>query len=451
MHSTVPETQASTKSSAYAEIAKFYAPLAVTSVLMMVTHSVVSGAVSRTPEPATALAAYAAAYSVGQMFESPCYGMHRMTLTFVRGKTSLAVVQKSALQILAVLVSCLALVAWTPLSRAVFMGFLRLSEPVYRLAVPSLRVFLLWPISSTLRSLFQCPIVLQKKTTWMTVNMGARVGVMLGLAAILPRAWPFGPVGPTILMSGLCTEALMAYVTSRWFVRPIGEDDPGVPPPRQRQVFSFAVPLSLAAGVQTLARPIIAASLSRVADPEIAMSGYQVATSFSYIFAALTYNIYHLVVVFASDSESFAKVRRFAVGLGVAGSACLLLCSIPVVGNWVFGRIIGTPPEISREAIRTLGILTVTPGLAALVEFYGGVLMFSRHAAAVTAGKFVNVLVTSGSVVMLAKFYPAMGGAVGALALVLGSVVEVGMHYTVVKRFPDCRIYLPATRTHAVR
>ncbi len=438
------------KSLAYTEIVKFYAPLAVTSVLMMITHSVVSGAVSRTPEPAIALAAYAGAYSVAQMFESPCYGMNRMALTFVRGKTSFAVVKKSALQILAVLASALALVSWTPLSRAILVGLLGLSEPVYRLAVPSLRVLLLWPISSAFRSLFQSLIVLQKKTAWMTVNMGARIGVMLGLAALLPKVWPFGPVGASILMGGLCTEALMAYVVSRWFVPPVGEDDPCVLPLRPSQVFSFAVPLSLAAAVQTIARPIITASLSRMADPEIAMAGYQVASSFSYIFVALTYNIYHLVVVFASDPETFSKVRRFAAGLGAIGSACLLVCSIPVVGHWIFGRIIGTPPEISREAVRTLGILTVTPILAALVEFYGGVLMFSKHAAAVTAGKFVNVVVTSASVVLLARLYPGIGGAAGALAVALGSAVEAGMHYTVMKRFPDCRIYLPAARISVV-
>ena len=70
-------------------------------------------------------------------------------------------------------------------------------------------------------------------------------------------------------------------------VRPIGEDDPGFRL-LGSGVFSFAV-LPACCRRADLARPIIAASLSRVADPEIAMSGYQVATS-SYICRS-TYNI----------------------------------------------------------------------------------------------------------------------------------------------------------------
>ena len=43
-----------------ADLLRFYLPLAATSILMMITHSVISGATARTLYPTLALAAYSA-------------------------------------------------------------------------------------------------------------------------------------------------------------------------------------------------------------------------------------------------------------------------------------------------------------------------------------------------------------------------------------------------------
>ena len=164
------------------EVLKFYIPLAATSVLMMVTHSVISGAVARTATPALALAAYSAAYSVGQVIESPCYGLQRMGLTFLKGKQSSRTVLGVVLGMLSAILFAFAVTAWTPLAGWIFNDLLGLPKDVYPLALASLRVFIFWPASSAVRSIFQPKIVLKKRTIWLTVNMVFRVSVM-GLGA----------------------------------------------------------------------------------------------------------------------------------------------------------------------------------------------------------------------------------------------------------------------------
>jgi len=425
-----------------ADMLRFYLPLAATSILMMVTHSVVSGAMARTLYPTIALAAYSASYSVGQIFESPCYALQRMCLTFTVGRRSFRKAAQVTFIILGVLVSLLSSVAWTPLSRTVFMNILGVSEQVYNMAVPSLRVFILWPISSAVRSVYQTPIVVQRRTTWLTANMIARVAVMFLVAAVLPGLWPVGPVGAAILMAGLCTEALLAFAVSKKGIPPLDDEGPNEPVLSVHQILRFALPLALASVIQTLGRPVITASLSRTVDPEITLAGYQVALSYSFIFTALTYNIYHVVVIFVKDKASFKQVRRFSIALGTIAMVCLLVSSIPQMGTWIFGSVIGAPAETISQALRTLVFVSLMPFMAALAEFYGGMLLMRQHTFWVTVAKFANVAISSLLVTTLARVSPHMGAAIGSLALSSGYAIEAFVCYRMFRRFPDCSRYL---------
>ncbi|MGE5580459.1 MAG: hypothetical protein ACM3WU_10490 [Bacillota bacterium] len=431
------------------DVLKFYIPLAATSVLMMVTHSVISGAVSRTADPVAALAAYSTAYSVGQILESPCYGMQRMGLTFIRGKRSLGSVYKVSLAILSILLSAYAIVAWTPLASYVFKQLLRVPDSVYPFAVASFRVFILWPTTSAVRSLFQPRIVLAKKTYWLTVNMLVRVAVMFGVAMFLPGIWPAGPVGATILVSGITTEAVLAILVVRFGIPPQSDEPEGETPATSRQVLKFALPLAFAASAQTFGRPVLTASLLRTLDPAITLAGYQVAASFSYIFVALTYNIYHAVVVYVKDAQSFRAMRAFCLGLGALGFFLMAICSIPPVGAWIFGSVIGAPKDIGAEALRTLSVLTFTAPTAASMEFYSGVLMMRRRASTVTMAKLINMGSTCIIAIVLVKLFPSIGGIAGAAALATGPFIEAVISYRVIRTSPEFKDLIQPVSTGA--
>lgn len=432
------------------EVLKFYVPLAAVSVMMMVTHSVVSGAVARTATPALSLAAYSAAYSIGQTLESPCYGMQRMGLTFVRGKRSFRTVLGVGTAVLSVILLAYTLVGWTPLATWLFKDILRVSEDIYPLAIASLRIFILWPTFSAFRSLFQASIVLAKRTGWLTVNMIARVAVMVGLAVVLPRVLPGGPVGSIILVAGIGTEAILAFLVARAVIPPLADDPQDEPAVSSGQVFAFAIPLAFAASVQTLGRPVLAAALLRATNPTVTLAGYQVAASFSYIFTALTYNIYHAVIIYVRDRQSYLRIRAFCLGLGAIGFVLLAFCSMPPVGRAVFGRIIGTPPDITREAMKTLTILALCPLTAAAMEFHSGILMMRRRASLVTFAKAINMASTCAIAVGLVVLFPGIGGAAGAVAVVLGPLIEASISYSFVRRSPECRDLLRAEHVEAV-
>jgi hypothetical protein len=445
----LPETSsvdASSQRQPLATLLRFYLPLAAASMLMMVTHSVVSGAIARTLYPTVALAAYSASYSVVAVLESPVYGIGRMCLTFTQGRKSFRKTVQVSFMVLGVLVLALSVICWTPLSRNILVGMLGVSEEVYGMAVPSMRVLMLWPIWSSVRSVFQVPIVIKRRTVWLTINMVVRVIVMFIAAAILPGMWLAGPVGASILMLGLGAEAILAFFVSLKMIEPLQQEAPDTVLPNPAVLLRFGLPLAIASSVQALGRPVITAALSKTANPEVALAGYQVATSYAFIFASLTYNIYQLVVIYVKDPDSYRQIRSFSVALGTIALVCLWISCVPRIGNWIFGSIIKVPQQVIPEALKAVGFVALMPFLASLAEFYGAILMLGREAVWVTVAKSGNMIVSSLIVVILAKFCPVMGAAIGAIGLAAGSGIEALMCGRMVRRLPACRLLLMGNR-----
>ena len=416
------------------EILGFYLPLAATSVLMMVTHSVVSAATARTLYPTVALAAYSASHSVAKVIESPCYAMQRICLTFTQGKTSFRKVKNVTLMILGILVLVQSLATWTTLSKTIFVNLLGVSDEIYRGVIESMQIFVFWPVFSTMRSIYQTPIVMHRKTHYTTLNMLVRVVAMFVAASILPRVLPTGPVGAAILMMGLGVEAVLTFIVSKKAIPPLVDEGPDEPSLGYRGMFAFVVPLVFASIIQTLGGPMITGALSRTGNPATALAAYQVAMSYSLIFNAPTMNIYHVVVIFGTSRERLSQLKLFSVILGIFLTACLALTNFPAVGNWIFGGLIGAPQDIIPEAIRTLRYFSWLPLVASLAEFYGGVLLMQRHAFWVTLVKFLDVFAVFALSMLLVSIFPKLGGSVGAIVMVSGRAVEALVCYLALSR-----------------
>jgi hypothetical protein len=115
---------------------------------------------------------------------------------------------------------------------------------------------------------------------------------------------------------------------------------------------------------------------------------------------------------------------------------------LPLPGRWVFGTLIGVPPAVTAEALKSLALLGLLPLAIANSEFFAALLLLSRRTVWVTVSKLGHVLVMSGLALALAHAYPGLGAVSGALALVVGALVEAALCYTLVRRFPDTRFLL---------
>ena len=121
---------------------------------------------------------------------------------------------------------------------------------------------------------------------------------------------------------------------------------------------------------------------------------------------------------------------------------CLLISAVPVIGRWVFGTVIGIPDEVVPQALLTLGFISLMPLMAAIGEFYGGIMLVSRSAFWVTVAKFANVAAASVVAFGLIGRFPQMGAAIGAIGMSLGYAVEALVCWYMFNRIPQCRRFL---------
>ena len=111
------------------ELLRFFLPLAVTWMLMMFTHTIISGGLSRTLNPTVSTAAYAVALSLAAIAEAPLTMIRQVSLAFVVSRQSFKVVGQVLMATLFFFMfTVLAIGYIAPLGRLVFQGALGVSE-----------------------------------------------------------------------------------------------------------------------------------------------------------------------------------------------------------------------------------------------------------------------------------------------------------------------------------
>ena len=119
----------------------------------------------------------------------------------------------------------------------------------------------------------------------------------------------------------------------------------------------FYLPLAIAGILESFSNPdqlwIGTHSL-----PELALAGYQVAYSFAWIFVGIAFNIHQVVIVFANDAASRAKVKRFVWAVGIITTCSMLLLTLSGGTAWVMRNLIGVDDDIMHTAVNNVIVLS---------------------------------------------------------------------------------------------
>lgn len=424
MTSTTTPKQASVNTKA---LLSFFLPLAASSMMMMGSHSIISSALARTANAAVALAAYSVAQSVSVMFESPCHNIRRMAIALLDDKASYNAIRGASLIIFGLVLSSVLLIAYGPLGPFIFVKLLGISGELYPEVISTFRLFLVFPVVSTLRAFYQGLIIKRRKTYIITINMVLRLILMLIAAQILPRlpGIPGGGVGAILLAIGVGSEAILATITAFTWKKTLGDEPSGGQAPlSNRSVLLFYLPLAAASVIENFAKPLINSGLARTASPELAIAGYQVAYSFAWIFVGIAFNIHQVVIVFANDAASLVKVRRFVWAVGLITTCSLLLLTLTGGTGWIIENVIGVDAAIRQTAVNNVIVLAFMPLTFCLSEFFAGMLIVGRQTSSVTVSKLMNTAGVAVATFSIAAFLPQLAPYIAGLATLFGSIVE---------------------------
>ena len=154
----------------------FYAPLAASFFLTIVTHSLFNAGLARLPSPELYIAAFAVARSVMHVFESPMIMFSQTASALIEDRVSYVRVRNFCLLVLGISVSLLAFLAFTGVGRWVFVNIMGISGDTLEAAVAVLRVFVLFPCFSGLKFFLQGSVIRLRRTGWVTIVTVIRIG-----------------------------------------------------------------------------------------------------------------------------------------------------------------------------------------------------------------------------------------------------------------------------------
>ncbi|MGI5840256.1 MAG: hypothetical protein ACOX8W_11425 [bacterium] len=416
-----------------ATVVKFFLPLALTSALMMTSHSIIAGGIARTVQPIASMAAYAVGSTVAFMGEAPLVMVRQMTLALVHDRHSFRTVAAVAGTCLGIVLGVLLLIGYTPLSRTVFGRLLSLPPELYGEALAVFRVTMFAPAASGLRSLYQATLIKRRQTFLVTQAMFARITVMAALVYCFTRfGWvKGGMVGAIVILSGMSTEAVFNALRGFRHVSRLAEDkaDGEGTQLDYTGTAQFFYPLVLAALLFSLAKPMINAGLARTHDSVAALAAFSVATALGFIIIAPAMNVHQVTMVFWREPNGPQAVRAFVRGFGLFGFAALLLLSCPPVGPWILRNLIGVDPAITAPTLAVVRVFSLIPPLQSLSEFYAGLLLLRQETRIISFGKAVNTVAVLLVVAGLTRLTPELGSLVGGVAQVSGFAAETVLLY----------------------
>jgi hypothetical protein len=203
----------------FERILKFYAPLAMTSLLYLLANPMGSAAVSRMPDPLTSLAVWPVITGLAFMVRSLGIAYNEVVVALLDEPGSVTALRRFTRNLAFFSTLVLVIVAATPLSTIWFEGISGLSPNLASLAKNGIWVALIWPAANVFQSWFQGLILHSKQTRAVTeavIIFLITASMILGFGVVQGQIRGLY-VGLAAIVSGSVMQTLWLWYRSRSF------------------------------------------------------------------------------------------------------------------------------------------------------------------------------------------------------------------------------------------
>jgi len=193
----------------YGDIARFYYPLALTSMIGLTVQPVLTFFMGRAPAPVESLAVFPVVHALSFLFRAPGLSYQEAAIALLgRRSEHYREMARFATALGLASSGVLALVAFTPLAHLWFETVSGLSPRLAELAVPATRILVPLPALSVLLSLQRAVLVQERRTRPITIATALEVAVIATAFALL--GWIIGLVGVMAAALALAAGRLAA-------------------------------------------------------------------------------------------------------------------------------------------------------------------------------------------------------------------------------------------------
>jgi hypothetical protein len=406
--------------------ARFYAPLAATSLLLTATNPLLTSAMSRSVNPATALAGFGVAFSLCGVLYSPLLVGQQVAATKLLSGRPFGPVQGFWIRV-GLLFSLLAMAAaFTPLGEWIFRGGMGVSGDIFDEARLALAFLAPVPLLTAVRAVHQGRLVAGHRTNPIALATGFRTGVLAAVAValtVLTRggAW----VGGAAFTMGLLVETVMVAATragSDGAYHPVAAE--GVEMGAQDdRMLRFSTPLMVNVLLWWSTPLLINSVLARTPFPAEAIAAFVVVEAVAWFLTAPVGQFQHVSIALVDRKEAHRSAQRWSVLLAGAVAVALAVVAVPTVRMPVLGAVFDLDPGLLSDIGAALPLAVSYPLLYGHRQYYQGLFIRCGRSDAVGWGAALRVaIVLAVALVALAPLSHA-GAVLGVLSAAAGLAV----------------------------
>lgn len=368
---------------------RFYWPLALTGVAMVLSVQFQNAALARYPEAVTELAIFALGYST--------FGFFRASLNFIAQLTTVFARSENATRRCHRYVFMVSVIIMLPL---IYLGHSdggsRFLSAVFGIdsdltgRVQEYLIYLAPIVLLGAQRFYYTGLLVQARLTgWVTllnllflvvVIASLMIGFSLGLKPV------YVLVGSEAL--GIVAQLIVTlWVKTRHYQPPEKVEHENV---TYTELTAFFIPVSMTGVMFALSRPVLYAFVTRLPDGILAIAAMRVAFDFSMLFQQAANQFRHFFVTFGLDD--LETKRRFMALIGLAITAIMLVFATTPLSAWVWEDLMGIPAEVRVLAVQVFLIMCLMPAIIIVRNYFHGRLMVERRTSGMAAGSVLRVV-----------------------------------------------------------
>jgi len=401
---------------------RFFLPLIFMAELHMLSHAVISAFLARMPDPEPILAAYSMAFYLHATLGSPVWACQFVAISYIRDKASMRRLLMFSVQTFGLVAWLWALIALTPFGLYFFEALFGASPAVGREAQLCLIVSTLIVPFVFFRSLAYALLMIEHRTTLVTLGTLIRLISLAGILAILTQVTDGALVGMGALTACIGVESFYAVIAVRNYYKALPnkiED-----PPPYRELWRFGWPVMLMQTAESGVAFTVNFFLGRLPRPELAIAAFGVLDGMLRVMLGPLRNLTPAVQTLTRDPRDVGTIRRFAIHIAVIFCIVMSIFQFEAARLWALEGVMGLPTDMAAyiSPALQLGVFLALAMTAA--AFFKGVLLSSRKtgAIAVSSGARIVAVVAVGGTALLVP--GANGAVIDMLALIAAFTAE---------------------------
>lgn len=198
-------------------VAAWYAPLALTSILIWVSKPAVNGGLARATEAGLSLAAWPAIWTTAMLVANAIRMVQQIVITQASSPENYAVLRRFTWWAGGAASALMALIGLSPAGGQFLTQVTGLAPHLTAVSVPALRLLIFFPLGIALQNHFQGLLIRSGRTR--AVNLGALMGsavLLITLLAGVRAGWLGTVAGAAATIVGQAAEvAVLYYLTAR--------------------------------------------------------------------------------------------------------------------------------------------------------------------------------------------------------------------------------------------